>query len=330
MSLDENFTPENENAQQTEEVAETCENTVAEQADTEDVLKEESLENSEVTVDTVDTEEALADENQAPKKKKFVLQSSIIIACCIFLVAVLGFLCYKFVFMKSISDTVWRYDYSEDVILYYSFEEDNKIAMSFGSSSYIDEYMVSSNEDEEGNSKQVVSVSPNSGILAYNSPIAGSYYYEVTGNKLFGGLKLVLTSSDGTTVELVGSELPKLEYNTEDATHDDKLVGKWEYNDELSGQSASFTFYKDGMVDYELFYSYSGMELGSSCLKCAYSVVEVSADENAATADEASVSGTALDLTYFNSTNEEVTEQLQYSLDGDKLIIGGNAYTRAE
>lgn len=352
MSFDENFTPDthndNENVQNenTHEIEPNASESATEQLTQEIEPKADELgtnsENS--TEDTYGEQIPYSGESaqqqlneefkqlENPKKKKFILNGAIITACGIFVIALLAFLCYRFLFMQSLTQTVWRYDYNEEIALYYTFESDNKIVMSYGSTSYFDTYSLSNETNSEsGKSQQVLSISPNNGIIAYNSPVSGSYYYSISGNKLFGGLKLTLTSSDGTKIELNGVKAPKNVIKPDKTKVNDKLTGTWNYTDETSGQSATFTFSDDGILTYDINYTYNGVDCGSSRLECAYSA----GSKSSATNDEASSkdnnnADSVITVTIIDASSKEIEQEIAYSFENDKLIINGMAYSKVE
>ncbi len=249
-----------------------------------------------------------------PEKKKFILQKPIIIALSIFICALLAFGVYRLFFFSSI-EGVWAFKYSDDLTLYYTFE-DGKAKMTYGTVDFVDTYTLE--QDENGNNIFIISSSAG-GPLAYYSPISGSYTVSLSGSSLFGqSMTLTSTSSEEVVQELTSGKIPQdILKPDEDFVADEKLIGTWEYVMEDYGISMSYTFNEDGTI---LINQYDQM-IYNGIYNITDKVTSMDASGN-----EVTTSGSGVEITYYVS--EEFTDTIPYEFSGDTLVIGGVGYTK--
>lgn len=260
----------------------------------------ELVNDTEETVEVVETqdvneavtgEETLVEEptEEVKTKKKFPLQTPIIIAVCILLAAVVVFFGIS-IFTPTVEGT-WLYESEEGYSFYYNFNEkgdEKKCMMNIGTIYFPGTYDVS-----VGDESSTVTVSTSAGY------VNGSYTYSITGNRLFGNRVLTLTSEDGTTLTLNQAKKTKdsdFVKPAEDFKPVEKIVGEWEFVYEEYGVSYKLTINDDGTLVYDQF--------GMQEIHCAY------------TADDKTIN-----LSFFET--ELITQEEEYYFDGDQLIFLG-------
>ncbi|MBQ3418013.1 MAG: hypothetical protein IJH32_09320 [Ruminococcus sp.] len=281
----------------------TAEDIVKEQLDTEILLEEieqpEIPENTEDIKDnSVDTEEIVEEtsdsteteefeseetaEDSPKKKKKFFLQTPIIIAACIVLGTLLGYFLFVGFFLHDPAG-LWSVSDDEGTTYYYEFKDDGSCVMTIGTIDNIGAYYKS--QTETGDSIY---------INQYYGMFAGEYNYTITGSRLLGNQKMIL-ETNGYEYELtqVGSKENLLEKPV-DFIPNEELLGEWEYLIPEYGVSYTFTFNKDGTMLYN--------QADTVIYTATYTVD----DEN-------------VHMTFF--TNEEQTVDLPYHFDGDTLNL---------
>ena len=279
----------------------TAEDIVKEQLDTETVsediepaqifedetIKEEvgAIEEDVEDTGSHDIEETKSDAvEEAPKKKKkkFFLQTPVMIAACIVLGSLLGYFIFVSFFMHDPAG-LWTISDEEGNTYYYEFKDDGTCLMTIGTIDNIGAYYKS--KTETGDSLY---------INQYYGMFAGEYTYTVTGSRLLGNQKLTL-ESNGYPYELtqVTHREDPLE-KPADFIPNDELIGEWEYVIPEYGVSYTFTFNNDGTMLY------------NQADTVIYHAVYTVDDDN-------------VHMTFF--TNESQTVDLPYTLDGDILNL---------
>lgn len=304
MELNDELMPEN-----TDEKIET-ENTVNEEKTVEEIdtasktaeTTTEDIENPSPVVLNEAQQQVLDNTvTTEPTKKKSALQVPIIIALCIVIGALLGFGIYYGFFAHTVNGT-WEckvpknellYDStaeeSEDAYdtFYYTFKDDGVVTMTMGTIDFNGEYSVTSNED----GTQTIMIGQ------YYGTISGEYTMTISGSRLFGNQVMKLVAADGTEVELNQSSVPKdILKKADDFKADEKLIGEWEYVFEDYGISYKFVFNADGTMQINQYDAF--------IYNCVYTT-----------------DGSVIECTFY--TTEEQTEEIEYSFDGDSLIIMG-------
>ncbi len=251
----------------------------------------EEIANEDISdvVSDIKDEFSFEENNIEPKKKKPSLQIPIIIAICIVVGALLGFGIYYGFFAHTVNGT-WAYTASDENTYYYTFkdEKDEKIvSMSMGTIDFNGEYSVTSAD----NSTQTLMIGQ------YYGELSGEYTMTISGSRLFGNQVMTLKTTDGTEFTLKQASMPKSPLTVSpDFKADEKLVGDWEYVFEDYGISYKFSFTADGKMQINQYDAF--------IYNCVYTT-----------------DGSVIKCTFFDT--EERTEEMEYSFDGDSLVIMG-------
>lgn len=256
----------------------------------------------EAPVDTTDettTSENVSDDIQQTveiSKNKVKVQTPIMIAACILIVAVLGFFCFKLFFSNSITGTwVLKTDASADetsedgnAVIYYTFHDDKNHTASLNIGSmevkgnwwYADENGATT---DEATDTITISIS-----YFFN----GTFQYEVGGNAITGRT-LTLKSGDDSSYDFVSKSIPDPDLKpVQNYKVYEKLVGEWK-NDE---SKISYTFNSDGTCHIN--------EMDTLIIDGVYSA-----------------DGEKVDIKYI--AQEEANTSFGYEINGSKLTISG-------
>lgn len=233
---------------------------------------------------------------EEPKaKKKFPLQVPVIIAACILVVAIIGFLAVS-IFTPTVEGT-WLYESEDGFKFYYTFDEtsdSNECVMSLGTVYFPGFYETSVSEDAKS-----VSVS------VYAGYVNGNYTYDIDGVRLFGNRVLTLTGEDGTVLTLTQQKKPKdSDYIKPDKNFEpvEELVGEWEFLYEEFGESYKLTINDDGTMVFDQF--------GLQEIHFTY------------TADDSKIN-----LSFFET--ESINQEEEYYFKDNQLIFLGLNWSRA-
>ena len=288
---------------------------------------EYSLENKEYSADPDDLarEFELRTENAAKAKKKpFILQPTIIIACCILLVSLIAFGAVKVVqyintpdikgtwvltnaYLEGYEDSGYEADGKAENEIYLSFTDDNVYEVKTGTVTYKYKW---SYVDSDGNKTDAVTDK----VMWYtegDNAYEVSFTYEVEGSRL-SERKLTTT---GNTLLLNGygmadeidsfKSCDKTGSYTMEADKDFKaeeaLLGKWENKE----YSVTIDFGKDGMYT---------LSTPNNIQKGPYTVN--------------SKDGT-VQLKYY-SFAEQATGDLSYEVKGDSLTVAGDEFKKVK
>ncbi len=211
-------------------------------SDTDTYSNENTADSSSLPVSEEPTEIQAESETFAETKKKGLIQPTIIISLIIVLVTVIGFLVYR-VFLNTSVVGVWVLNdtatadeatSSDENIpeLFVSFEEDYKAVAYEGNLRLFGNYAFSETEDGE---KYIEIDIP--------TALTGTFGYTVSGNELTGR-SLSLTYGDGEQAQKIDFNSAKLTIPEvkpeEDFEPNDKLTGKWTYDDGFNKMSYEF------------------------------------------------------------------------------------------
>ncbi len=241
-------------------------------------------------------------ETAVKTKKKSLIQLPIIISAVILVLVALGFLTFKCFFDTSIVGT-WTVNTTatpdeattgeeEEAVSYYIFESDKTAKIALGTMRMEGTYSVTT--DAETGTRTVKIDIP--------SALQGDFEFEVSGNS-FTGRKLVLTSSYyGQSIEFKSTSMTVPEMKVDkDFKPNDKLTGEWVYNDGY--YNMKYTLNNDGTATVN-------------------QADVIFADGTYTYSDD------KITIKYF--TNTEVTMELEYKIDGEKLMINGIPYEKAD
>ncbi len=288
--------PEDENTIKSDADTVTDEQTTGENTDVFGVFSDELSDIESQQVQPVDYNSGAV---ITAKKKRFI-QVPIIISAVLVAAVALGFLIFKCFFDTSIVGT-WVVDNSSTadeaadstendnaVLSYYIFDDNGDVSIAIGSMKMVGTYTLTSGE--QGTS-----------TVEINIPtfLQGAFEYEVSGN-MFTGRNLKLTDSYyGASYNFKSTtyKAPELKVD-ENFKPSDKLTGSWVYNE---GYKYVYTFNSDGTAT-----------INQNDLLYADGVYTYTDD--------------TITITYSNGT--ESTMKLSYSIENDKLIIDGYAYTK--
>lgn len=290
-SGEENLTDASDNMKETTEVSPNTENTVLQNA----------------------SEETAA--APAKVKNKHIIQVPLIIAAAILVCAVLAFFAWKVFFNNSIVGT-WVVkdpvsttdeassetsspDEAEKTVTYYTFYENGRASMKIGTMEVSGTYEVTQGQDGTQN----LSVS----IYYY---FTGEYTYTISGNALTGRQLVLNNETQQQTYSFESADMPVIKMEpSKDFEKNDDVIGTWNESD----YNMTYTFNADGTV------------------QIAEQEVELA---NKETAPMLTVTGTyvikdnVITVTYM--TNEETTLDIEFSRDGDTLILSGLGYTKVK
>lgn len=295
-----------EAAEQLDELTDTAEST-------DDALADFS-DNTEI--------DALAD-NEAPAKKKPVLQTTIIISLVIVLIAALTVLAIMFFFNNSVSGS-WhlvrevqvRDDgatsdeavHPLDVDYYFDFKDDGTVTATIGTVSSSGTY--STAVDDEGNT--IVTMDTYDPLTQYF--LNGDYTLSLSGN-IFTGRKMNFTSVNNAELsydfESASYKAPEITREGDFEVNDD-VVGSWTYS---SGEfKLTYEFDKDGNARY--------VEEMMSINPYTYTPMNINITMNGIY----SVDGEKLTITYFFLEQDDNT--ITVRRDGDVLYINDYPFTK--
>lgn len=243
-------------------------------------------------------------------KNNRVIQVPVIIAAAILVCAVLAFFAWKVFFNNSVvgtwvvqgsiatSDEASTDEAARNSATYYTFYENGKASLTVGTMEVSGTYEVTQGEDGTQN----LSVS----IYYY---FTGEYTYTVSGNALTGR-QLVLSNESQQTIAFESADKPVIKMEpSKDFEKNDDVTGTWNESD----YNMTYTFNEDGTV------------------QIAEQEVELA---NGETVPMLTVTGTyvirdgVITVTYM--TNEETTLDIEFSRDGDTLVLSGLGYTKVE
>jgi hypothetical protein len=248
---------------------------------------------------TVD--DVLKDLEQTEKKSKVKLQTPIIIAACVLVVAVLAFFCFKLFFSNSVVGTwVVKSDATSDEateeddssVIYYTFNSDNTASLTIGTMQVKGEWWYS---DESG----ATTDQPSDNIyISISYFFNGIFQYDLNGNSITGR-ELTLTSSEGTAYDFVYKEIPESTLKpADDFKADEDLIGKWNN----ASSNITYEFNKDGTCHIN--------QMDTLFIDGVYSVNEEG----------------KVDITYL--AQDEANTSIEYSISGSTVTISGMEYEK--
>lgn len=254
------------------------------------------------TAEDVNFNQNSADVTVAVKTKKRFIQVPIIISIALVVLVALGFLVFKLFFDTSIvgtwtvkdnatSDEAATATSDEAAKTYFTFDSDGKATAQIGTMRMEGTYSTSSDEDGKRNVE-----------ISIPSVLEGSYEFTVSGNA-FSGRTLLLNGtyygqSVALTMESAKLDVPKLEPD-KDFKPNDKLTGKWTYDDGY--YQMGYEFRNDGTVT-----------VNQSNILFADGVY--------------SFTDSQITIKYY--TNKEAKMELDYTLKDDSIIIDGMQFKK--
>ncbi|MEE3493056.1 DUF5640 domain-containing protein [Ruminococcus sp.] len=249
----------------------------------------------EATADTAANEETTditATEEEQPKKKKTGLQKPIIIACCIVLVAILGFLGYMAFFLKEPENLTWSNDVN-DVTYYYEFKSDGTFTGYLGSIEMNGSFQKTN--DENG---KTITLDKSFGSFYQGAPAT----YSIKGSRLFGNQEMSCSYSEEYEFTLKQSKREKKLLDLpENFTADESLVGSWIFK-YMNYDIYKVTFNKDGSMVLEFLQDgvkYNGIY---------------------------TIEGSTINFTYY--VTDSTVVPIDYAVDGDYLTFMGYQFVR--
>lgn len=276
----------------TAETADTENTTADEVTDTENT---EVAQESDAVVDTAENsalETAEANEEATPEKKKSPLQVPVIIACCILVAALLGFLVYYAFFLKEPENVTWTNDV-DNVTYYYELKSDGTFTGYLGSIE-----MKGSFQKTKAEGKNTITVDKTFGSFYQNMPAT----YSVKGSKLFGNQEMTCTYSEDYEFTLKqGKREKKLLDLPQDFSADEELVGTWIFK-YMNYDIYKVTFNKDGSMILEFIQDgikYNGIY---------------------------TIEGSTINFTYY--VTDSTVVPIDYKVDGDTLTFMGYQFVR--
>lgn len=247
------------------------------------------------TVSDVDITETEKSEDEAkPAKKKPFLQPPIIIACCIVLAAILGFLVYIAFFLKEPENVTWS-DEINGTKVYLEFKSDGTYTGYFGSVELIGSFQKT--KDDEG--KNSIAIDQNFGNFIQGMPAT----YTITGSKILGNQKMTCSYGEDREFTMTQAKRDKSPLELpEDFTPDDNLTGSWVVK-YMNYDVIKATFNKDGSMVLE-------MNQGATV---KYNGIYT-------------IDGSTINFTYYLTDSTVVP--LNYTIDGDYMNFMGYNFVR--
>ena len=247
------------------------------------------------TVSDVDiTETEKSEEEAKPAKKKPFLQPPIIIACCIVLAAILGFLVYIAFFLKEPENVTWS-DEINGTKVYLEFKSDGTYTGYFGSVELIGSFQKT--KDDEG--KNSIAIYQNFGNFIQGMPAT----YTITGSKILGNQKMTCSYGEDREFTMTQAKRDKSPLELpEDFTPDDNLTGSWVVK-YMNYDVIKATFNKDGSMVLE-------MNQGATV---KYNGIYT-------------IDGSTINFTYYLTDSTVVP--LNYTIDGDYMNFMGYNFVR--
>lgn len=247
------------------------------------------------TVSDVDiTETEKSEEEAKPAKKKPFLQPPIIIACCIVLAAILGFLVYIAFFLKEPENVTWS-DEINGTKVYLEFKSDGTYTGYFGSVELIGSFQKT--KDDEG--KNSIAIDQNFGNFIQGMPAT----YTITGSKILGNQKMTCSYGEDREFTMTQAKRDKSPLELpEDFTPDDNLTGSWVVK-YMNYDVIKATFNKDGSMVLE-------MNQGATV---KYNGIYT-------------IDGSTINFTYYLTDSTVVP--LNYTIDGDYMNFMGYNFVR--
>lgn len=290
--MSEKTNPELNTEETAASVSEDTEKTVL--ADNDEAIVTDDTEKT-VLADTPDNEgttDITAVEEEKPVKKKSTLQKPIIIACCIVLVAILGFLGYMAFFLKEPENVTWSNDVN-DVTYYYEFKSDGTFTGYLGSIEMNGSFQKTN--DENG---KTITLDKSFGSFYQGA----SATYSIKGSRLFGNQEMSCSYSDEYEFTLKQSKREKKLLDLpEDFTADESLVGSWIFK-YMNYDIYKVTFNKDGSMVLEFLQDgvkYNGIY---------------------------TIDGSTINFTYY--VTDSTVVPIDYAVDGDYLTFMGYQFVR--
>lgn len=291
---------------------------VEEAADNIEAEASEAIKTAEETSDAIESVEAAAESGEAiqeatesdeqPQKKKGVFQKPVIIALCLVVVALLGYLAYNAFFLREPEGVTWSTEI-DGITYYIDFNNDNTFNAYVGSIEIDGTYSKDKNQPKQDltGSGATFDESETVDTLTVNYQIAYFYpgypaEYKITGSRILGNQVLHGSYGEGYdfTLEQAKRQKPDLQV-PEDFQADKDLVGSWIFTYE--GQEIyKMTINEDGTMNIKKFQegtTYNGTY---------------------------TVSDGQINFTYF--VTESTAVPLDYSLNGDILTCMGVNFAR--
>lgn len=247
------------------------------------------------TVSDAETPDTEKTEDEAkPEKKKPFLQPPIIIACCIVLAAILGFLVYIAFFLKEPENVTWS-DEINGTKVYLEFKSDGTYTGYFGSVELIGSFQKT--KDDEG--KNSIAIDQNFGNFIQGMPAT----YTITGSKILGNQKMTCSYGEDREFTMTQAKRDKSPLELpEDFTPDDNLTGSWVVK-YMNYDVIKATFNKDGSMVLE-------MNQGATV---KYNGIYT-------------IDGSTINFTYYLTDSTVVP--LNYTIDGDYMNFMGYNFVR--
>ena len=273
---------------------------VPELTETQDMLDGELGAGSEILEEFDDSEDTLpeniettmAEVEDDGAKKKFKLQTPVIIAACILVAALLGYAIFNFFILKEPEGMTWS-QVVEGATYYYEFNNDNTFKAYVGSVEIDSTYQKTKSEGVN-----TLTVGVNIGNFYAGSPAT----YEISGSRLFGNQTMQCSYGEGSEFSLYQAN--RKEYKLElpeDFTPDEDLLGTWIFQ-YFGYDIYKVTFNDDGTI--KLQFIQDGITYNGT-----YTIEDGK-----------------INFTYYVASDKAT--QLEYSVDGDKLNFLGASFVR--
>lgn len=231
------------------------------------------------------TEEISADAEKpdtVKKKKKFILQTPVIISLGLVVVSLLAFFAYKIFWIAEPEGVLWKYTSDdEEMSWYFEFKEDNVFKAYIGKSFELTTRYVKEKNDDQSSTLTILPEEMQAMIGCF--PFGHPVEYTVSGSRLAGAQEMHIsyvddfsnmfgiTEEKNYTLTQTKEREPALEPD-KDFVEAEELTGEWILKNSSDGSKQTFTFNDDGTMTMEWKYKYSDDLEMEMCYHCTYTV----------------------------------------------------------
>ena len=185
-------------------------------------------------------------------KKKFPLQKPIIIALCIFVVALIGY--FVLLLNTPTIEGTWLHE-SEDGNKYYYTIKETKTGYTLDVSLGTIYWPGFCSVDYSGE-KKALNISNKAESTIYEDAVFGKYTYEISGNRFSENATLILTDKDGKKVNLKKVKEPVISDYVkpyEDSKINQNLIGTWRNYNDMYNTETKVTFEENGVLTWDYY-----------------------------------------------------------------------------
>ncbi len=249
---------------------------------------------------------------EAPKKKRPLLQVPVIISICLVVFSLLAFFAYQLFWIAEPEGVTWVWSSETDNVNWYYEFKDGKVFKA-----YVGSFEVTANYTKEKNdevNKLMVSAdvpyAQSLGCIFFSNELN----YTVKGSRLFGSQEMTLVyPEDPEAQEFVLTQAKEREPALElpdDFTEDKELTGEWLNIYSTDDAKQTIIFNEDGSMSLSESYEFSNGNFTEIRRNCTYTVAD-----------------NEINITW--KAEEPVVHNSEYVIKDGLLYLDGAAYYRA-